>query len=317
MTTLPTISVVIPALNEEKFIANTLKALRDFVTNINYEVIVVDNGSTDNTREIAKEFEAKVLLAPEATISKLRNEGVKNTSGEILVFIDADVCITQKWADNIIATTQLLQKQPDTITGSRCLAPQNNNWLNKYWFNHLNSYESSYINSGHLITTRSLFNSINGFSENLRTAEDYDFCHKAKKQGAEITPFPDLEVIHYGYPETIKAFIRRERWHGREDFETYNSFLESKVAWAATFNSLLLIIMTTCTIYHSELPFTFIYLGIMCLICTLLSKYKYRSLSFRELLPTAVIFYFYLTGRSLSLMDRIISSRRSTPRNES
>lgn len=307
----PSLSVVIPAFNEESFIAGTLNALKDYLPSEDFDVIVVDNGSSDKTADIASSLGAQVIYSPGSTIAALRNKGAKLSKGDLFLFIDADVSITEKWSKHIEKTITQLQEDPMIVTGSRCLPPQNNNWLNKYWFNHLSKYKASYINSGHLITTRTLFEKINGFTESLRTAEDYDFCQKAVSQGGQLIDNPDLEVIHYGYPETISAFLKRECWHGSEDVESWQKLRESKVALAACLNICLLVLSVVYSLFNGIKLWPIIdYLMAMFLLCASLSKYKFRFLKANQLGQTTLIFYLYLTGRSLSVIDKFFKKKR-------
>ncbi len=84
------VSIIIPARNEEKYLPSCLES----ISNLNYpkkdiEVIVVDNGSTDNTREIAKSCGATVLCDDSLNVSGLRSLGVAKSTGEIIAFVDA------------------------------------------------------------------------------------------------------------------------------------------------------------------------------------------------------------------------------------
>jgi glycosyltransferase involved in cell wall biosynthesis len=88
------ISIVIPALNEEKFLPNLLESLAT-QTNRDFEVVVVDGSSKDKTVEIARSFapklpKLKVIVSPKASLPLQRNLGAKETTGEWLLFIDAD-----------------------------------------------------------------------------------------------------------------------------------------------------------------------------------------------------------------------------------
>lgn len=306
------VSIIIPAFNEEVSIADTLQSIQKHPPHEQYEVIVVDNGSTDNTPSIAEKYGAKVVSQPEGTIASVRNSGVVSSKGDILVFLDADVLVTEKWSLSMPSVINELIETPMLCTGSRCLPPENNNWFNRHWFGHLAHYDAPYINSGHLITTRTLFDQTGGFSEHLKTAEDYDFCIKAKAAGASIKNNPQLPVIHLGYPQTIKQFIRRERWHGREDFETLSSFISSKIGWIATFHLLFLIcaflaIFTTSSILP---PLISYFLG-MYLVSIALTLYKFNLPNKGTLFQTAAIFYVYIWGRTLALIDRFISPQNT------
>ena len=87
------ISIIIPAYNEENnLLVNLPKIKNSFESNnfSNFEFIVCDNNSTDNTSKIANDFGAKVVFEPINQISRARNTGAKSASGDWLVFIDAD-----------------------------------------------------------------------------------------------------------------------------------------------------------------------------------------------------------------------------------
>ncbi len=85
----PKISVIIPALNEAAMIGGTLKALSE-QTFKDFEVIVVDGGSTDNTREIAGSLGARAILERRRGWCIAQNVGAKASNGDVLFFIDAD-----------------------------------------------------------------------------------------------------------------------------------------------------------------------------------------------------------------------------------
>ena len=101
------VSIVIPALNEEKYIGKCLESLLELNTPLeSYEAIVVDNGSTDRTVEIAYSFKdrmkLKIFEKPGINISALRNFGVKHASGEVIGFLDADCTVSKDWLNNAV-----------------------------------------------------------------------------------------------------------------------------------------------------------------------------------------------------------------------
>jgi glycosyltransferase involved in cell wall biosynthesis len=90
------ISFIVPAYNEELLIGPTLAAIHAAARDSGepYEVIVVDDGSTDRTAEVARECGARVVRVDCRQIAGTRNAGAREAAGEILIFVDADTFIT-------------------------------------------------------------------------------------------------------------------------------------------------------------------------------------------------------------------------------
>jgi glycosyltransferase involved in cell wall biosynthesis len=89
------ISVIIPAYDEEQCLPETLGRIGQAlsVAGRPSEIIVVDNDSRDGTRRVAEAFRAKVVSEKEHNISKVRNTGAENSTGDVLIFIDADTLV--------------------------------------------------------------------------------------------------------------------------------------------------------------------------------------------------------------------------------
>ena len=106
------ISVVIPAFNEEKYLPRTLEKVGASLEDVDcaWEIIVVDNESTDKTAQIAKDFGAKVFTETQHNIAKVRNAGVKNSSGDVLIFVDADTLVPET----------LFKKIADVMKNDKC-----------------------------------------------------------------------------------------------------------------------------------------------------------------------------------------------------
>lgn len=102
MSKLPFISIVIPAYNEEKFLPKCLTALthQTYPKDL-YQIIVVDNNSTDNTGKIAKEYGAKVLVEKQQGHVYTINTGLQNATGDIYAMTDADSIPSKDWLKNI------------------------------------------------------------------------------------------------------------------------------------------------------------------------------------------------------------------------
>lgn len=100
MNHIPKISVFIPTYNEETNIRKTLIAIKRQKCSIPYEIIVADGQSTDNTVPIAKKY-AKVYISPEKGKSAQLNHAASKSSGELLVFLDADTLIDENFIQKI------------------------------------------------------------------------------------------------------------------------------------------------------------------------------------------------------------------------
>jgi glycosyltransferase involved in cell wall biosynthesis len=97
----PTVSLVIPAYNEEKYIGACLDSV--FATGANfYEIVVVDNGSTDGTNKIVSTYEnVRVIYEEKKGVMHARQRGIDETRGDIVAFIDADTKMISGWYEQI------------------------------------------------------------------------------------------------------------------------------------------------------------------------------------------------------------------------
>src|SRR5438270_8586377 len=125
-TSVVSISIIIPALNEEKMIGRCLESLtRLTFAQDRFEVLVVDNGSRDNTLAIVESFKdrfnLKVLQQAGVRISALRNLGARTASGDILAFLDADCLASAEWLDRIFA---LAPADGAGVLGAHYLLPE-------------------------------------------------------------------------------------------------------------------------------------------------------------------------------------------------
>jgi len=213
------ISVIIPALNEAEMIGRSLDhlALSDFPPNA-FEVIVVDNGSTDRTREIASSYVGRlnisVLLRPGINISALRNAGVSEAQGEILAFLDADCLVPADWLKN--AEIHLSNENAGIVGGSISI-PADSRWPAWAWYGVGYAPKDatvSYVPSGNMLMRRATFMRLQGFDENLKTSEDWDLCSRGRAAGISIRAVAAMAVVHLRTPQTLAEFCRRERWHG-------------------------------------------------------------------------------------------------------
>jgi glycosyltransferase involved in cell wall biosynthesis len=100
----PTISLVIPAYNEEDYLPACLDAVMANLAERLHEIIVIDNNSTDGTRAVVERYpQVRYVFEPEKGITRARQRGYCAATGEIIAYIDADTRPPAGWADQILA----------------------------------------------------------------------------------------------------------------------------------------------------------------------------------------------------------------------
>ena len=109
---LPSLSVVIPAYNEEKYLPLCLESIKKQDYAEEYEVIVVDNASTDNTARIGLDWGAKVVYESKRSPACARQKGAEAATGEIIAFIDADTQAPACWLSTIVSR---FVREPETV----------------------------------------------------------------------------------------------------------------------------------------------------------------------------------------------------------
>jgi len=308
------VSFVIPAFNEEKSIGITLQSIVSGEMKLPYEIIVVDHNSKDRTAGIAQKYGANVITAKCDTIAGVRNLGVKKSNGDILIFLDADVSLTEQWFGEFTGVVDQLFANPMMLTGSHCHAPDNGSWIEKSWFNnYVHEVNADNIGSGHMIVLRELFESVNGFDESLETGEDYAFCMKVIRVGGDIRNNPLLHVIHRDYPKSSWQFIKREAWHGMGDVASLTALMQSKVAIAALFFIAFHVTLLSA-FFIPSVPNELVGLSIAGIVGLLLYSAwkKFGHCGFTTILKNSVIFYLYFIGRSFSFA-KIIGRKMTSP----
>ncbi|MEM0480746.1 MAG: glycosyltransferase [Candidatus Aenigmatarchaeota archaeon] len=178
----PLISVIIPTLNEEKYIRTTLIAVSNQTLDRNkYEIIICDSNSKDRTIEIAKKYADKIIITDRKGIAVGRNLGAKYAKGKFLVFIDADTIILP----NTLEECLKYFKEYDLIYPRVWTLDSSFIYSFFYFIYNLSILLLKYIlpqAGGFFIAIKKeVFQKVNGFNENLTTAEDLDLIKRVSK----------------------------------------------------------------------------------------------------------------------------------------
>ncbi len=179
-------SIIIPVYNESKYLDSTLKNLNQVFSDIellpsDWEVIVCDNNSTDNTQQIAKDNGAHVVFESENQISKARNKGAKIAKGDWLIFVDADT-----YPNKALIKSLLLIINSDKYIGCGTTVKVIDGTLfNKLRLERMNPFYRLFKLSGgaFILCRKDAFVAIDGFSPNLYAYEEIDFIIRLKKFG--------------------------------------------------------------------------------------------------------------------------------------
>jgi glycosyltransferase involved in cell wall biosynthesis len=184
----PLISVVIPALNEERFIERTLLSLmnQDFK---NYELIVVDNGSQDRTAQVAERFGARVVFEPTEGVGYSRQAGFMVTEAPIIATTDADTIVPPNWLSRILNE---FDSDPELVAFGGFHSLYNGPFLARFAVRYLifipwifdRIFSGGWTLSGaNLAVRRKAFLQIGGFNTKLNLGEDADLSQRLRHVG--------------------------------------------------------------------------------------------------------------------------------------
>ena len=178
------ISVVIPTLNEGKYIETTLFHIKRLKP---YEIIVADSHSKDNTVKIAKKYGAPVVQAKRGAASYGRNAGGRAAKGDVILFLDADSIVFPNLFD--VIRKDFKNKK---VVGWTCtIYGFTPSWKEQIIYNMSNNlvdFLTNYVKKPHapgivIGVRKEIFDKVNGFDENLKVMEDHDFAMRTGKFG--------------------------------------------------------------------------------------------------------------------------------------
>ena len=241
---IPRVSIIIPTWNKVLFLYYCLKSILENSLGTAYEVVVVDNGSTDETPELLKQTQNITVVSLESNLGFVRgcNEGAKIAKGEYLLFLNNDTQVTEGWLKEMVD----LADADKTIgaVGGELIYP--NGSLQEagsmVWqdgsalgygrggdpdapqFTYLRDVD--FCSGACLFVRKELFLRLGGFNEVYSPAyyEDADLCMGVRSLGLRVVYHPGVKIIHHEFGSTSKEKSMelclknqgkfRERWAG-------------------------------------------------------------------------------------------------------
>ncbi len=310
----PKVSVVVASYNGDR----TLKACLDSLLRLNYpdyEVILVDDGSTDTTPQIASSYPNVCHLRHDTNLglSAARNTGIGAASGEIIAFTDADCRADEDWLYYLVGA--LLSSEFAAVGGPNLLPPEDSTVAAAVMVSPggpahvmLTDRQAEHIPGCNMAFYKSALVGIDGFDPIFRRAgDDVDLCWRLQQAGFKIGFSPAAFVWHYRR-STARAYLNQQKGYGeaeallvRKHPEYFNPFGGSvwrgRIYTASKFG----VLVRPPVIYHgffASAGFQFLYSSqpsVSLMLCTSLEYHVLvtlplwiLSVHFHYLLPLAI-----------------------------
>jgi glycosyltransferase involved in cell wall biosynthesis len=220
------LSIIIPSKNEETYIRETLKSIQNSNIPFDHEIILSDC-STDFTRNIAKDQNPDIHIIEGGPVGTARNNGAKIAKGEILLFIDADITISDK--ELINSAVRTINKGFDMVTTK--LSCRNDIIANNIYkicnlIQRFSVIEGKPFSTGcFMMIKRDKFMELGGFNEKIHFAEDYHLSRNISPTKFKIlnsyVRTDNRRFIKTGYFGLMKEFIRITIHRNKSDNEFF------------------------------------------------------------------------------------------------
>lgn len=305
----PEISIVIPAKNEEHYLAITLPEILKQAQELPYsfEIILVDNESIDRTREVALSYGVRMIVVS-GSIGRVRCVGVEQARGSTVVFIDADCLPADNW---LYSGLKRLEQEPQSIIGCQIRRPEDSGYMVRYWA--LQQKEQDlivkHLPGASLFFRKNIVETIGNFDAELPSSEDLDFTLRATNAGFEVFKPKSIAVYHLGWPESIVGFIKRQRWHAKSYTQINRGFRDPILLATIVFS--LCHIFAVALLVLGQLVVSLLFflsaasLALMHALRRVLASDEPRSASL--LLGAFFVSYLYFIGRAVGVFEGCIN----------
>ena len=229
---LPKISIIVPVYNSAKTIRQCLNSLCD-LDYPSYEIIVVDDGSTDNTARICRSYsQVTLILTPNGGPSRARNIGVQKATGHYVAFTDGDCTVHKRW---LLELQKGFSEELVAGVGGNQISPPDETpfginvqdtfallgFATSYMKNPARTTQTSHNPSCNSAYRKTIFEMIEGFDESLWPGEDVDLDRKLIKRNFTLVRTPAAIVKHYR-PQSFKALGSMMQRYGGSAFHLFS-----------------------------------------------------------------------------------------------
>lgn len=229
-----TCSVILPTRNRASSLLRTLNGLLKQRTSFNWELIIIDDGSTDNTWNLVQSFDfkhihvKKIRNSVNKGVAASRNTGIKESKGSFIAFIDDDVVpARESWLQELV---DFIKKQPPRVAaaGGSVYPPSEASSFMRaiYFLPKMSEYtlereykglfemEVDHVSTTNSIWRKDIFSRHLMFDESLKRGSDIEFCYRVAKHGYVFKTFDGAPVFHY-YRSNLRSFIFQQYISGR------------------------------------------------------------------------------------------------------
>jgi len=230
---LPACSVVIPARNAANLLSACLVALQGQTMPASaFEIIVVDDGSTDETTNVARAHGVICLSQPHKGPAAARNHGARQARGRILVFIDADCRAEPGWLEAMVQalkariTSSVVGVQGCYATDQRSLVARFAQAEFEDRYDLMRAYPSiDLVATYSAAYLRDIFSAAGGFDERFSTAdnEDTEFSYRLLARGHTLALAPRA-VVRHQHPASLADYLRLKRHRGYWRIQVYRRY---------------------------------------------------------------------------------------------
>lgn len=224
------VSVILPVRNGAELLGEQLFALTRQTYRGDWELVVVDNGSTDGSPDVARGWEKglPVLRIIDASgqpgAAHARNVGAEHARGDVLAFCDADDVVSEQWLAAIVAALGDSDMVAGAIDTSRLNDALTRRWrpfavgavpVSHGWL--------PYALSANVGFRREVFKELGGFREDYRVGEDVEISWRAQLRGHRFTYAPDA-VVHYRFRTGLRSMLTQFVGYGTIGPQLYRDF---------------------------------------------------------------------------------------------